>query len=60
MSHLKYSSGVIKWNQTEIRTMNIKTRNLLTTHGALHSRSDEDRRDDGLTNLEASHEIANQ
>jgi hypothetical protein len=30
---LRYSFGIINWNQEEIQKLDIKTRKMLTTHG---------------------------
>lgn len=37
---IHYSIGIINWRQEEIKQLDIKTRKLLTMHGALHPKAD--------------------
>ena len=43
VSLLRYGAGVIMWTVEELKTLDRKTRKLLTRYGALHPRSDIDR-----------------
>ena len=40
---IRYGAGLIKWTKDELRTIDRKTRKLMTIHKALHPRSDVDR-----------------
>ena len=40
---IRYTAGIVKWNVDDLRTMDRKTRKLLTIHWRLHPRSDVDR-----------------
>lgn len=62
---LQHSFGTIKWTQAEMRAMDGKPQKLQSIHGAQYLWSDAarlyvPRRDEGLTKLEASDEIATQ
>ena len=39
---IRYAAGIVKWNLNDLRTMNKKTRKLLTINKGLHPRSDVD------------------
>ena len=43
VSLLRYGAGVIMWTVEELKSLDRKTRKLLTIHGVLHPRSDIDR-----------------
>ena len=39
---IQYAVGIVKWNVDDLRSMDRKTRKLLTIHRGLHPRSDVD------------------
>ena len=39
VSVVRYSAGVIEWSKAELKAMDIKTRKILTMHGAFHEKS---------------------
>ena len=43
VSVVRYTAGVLDWNARELKTMDTKTRKLLTVNGAFHMRSNVDR-----------------
>ena len=43
ISIIRYSAGIIKWNLSEIKELDRKTRELLTMHNMFHKRGDIDR-----------------
>ena len=36
---VRYSAGVLDWGKTELKKMDVKTRKVMTTHGAFHRKS---------------------
>ena len=40
---IHYTTGIVKWNVDDLRSMDRKTRKVLTMHRGLHPRSDVDR-----------------
>jgi len=61
---LRYSFGIINWNQEELQKLDHKTRKLLTIHGQHHPKADVDRLyvprqqgGRGLIQLEAVHAV---
>jgi hypothetical protein len=61
---LRYSFGIVNWNQEELRKLDRKTRKLLTIPGQHHQKADVDRLyvpsnqgGRGLTQLEAAHAV---
>ena len=61
---LRYSFGIINWNQEELQKLDRKTRKLLTIHGQHHPKADIDRLyvprkqgGRGLMQLEAAHAV---
>ena len=40
---MRYGAGIIKWTDNELRTLDRKTRKILTMYGAFHTKSDVDR-----------------
>jgi len=61
---LRYSFGIINWNQEELQNLDRKTRKLLTIHGQHHPKADVDRLyvprkqgGMGLMHLEAAHAV---
>ena len=40
---IRYTAGIVKWNVDDLRSMDRKTRKVLTMHRGLHPRSDVDR-----------------
>ena len=43
ISIIRYSAGIIKWNLSEVKELDRKTRKLLTIHNMFHKRGDIDR-----------------
>ena len=43
VSLMRYSGGIVKWSQDELRSLNVDTRKLLTMHGGFSTNSDVDR-----------------
>ena len=42
VSLMRYSGGIIKWSQSDLRALDIETRKLLTMHGSFAMKSDVD------------------
>ena len=40
---IRHGAGIIKWTDNELRTLDRKTRQILTMYGAFHLKSDVDR-----------------
>lgn len=62
---IEYSFAIVQWTNEEIRTLDRKTRKLMTIHGMLHPKADVDRLyvtrkngGRGLRQLEAAHTVA--
>ena len=43
VSVVRYTAGVLDWNKSELKAMDVKTRKILTRNGAFHMRSSVDR-----------------
>ena len=43
VSIVRYGASIINWTKTELRSMDRKTRKLLTIYGVLHPRANTDR-----------------
>ena len=43
VSVVRYTAGILEWNKTELKAMDVKTRKLLTMKGAFHMNSNVDR-----------------
>ena len=41
-SVMRYGAGILKWNTDELKSLDRRTRNVMTMHGALHPKSDID------------------
>jgi hypothetical protein len=61
---LRYSFGILNWQQEELQNLDLKTRKILTIHGQHHTKADVDRfyvsrkqRGRGLMQLETSHAL---
>jgi hypothetical protein len=62
--YLRYSFGIINWQQEELQKLDRKTRKLLTIHGEHHQKADVDRLyvsrkqgERGLMQLKAAHTV---
>ena len=42
-SVMRYGAGILKWNTDELKSLDRRTRKLMTMHGGLHPKSDIDR-----------------
>lgn len=43
VSVIRYSAGILEWSNKELKAMDVKTRKILTMHGAFHLSSSVDR-----------------
>ena len=43
VSAMRYGTGILKWDIDELKSLDRRTRKFMTTHGALHPKSDVDR-----------------
>ena len=43
VSVVRYTAGILEWNDSELKAMDVKTRKLLTMKGAFHMNSSVDR-----------------
>ena len=39
VSGVRYSAGIIDWSKDELKSMDFKTRKILSMHGAFHEKS---------------------
>ena len=42
-SVMRYGAGTLKWNTDELKSLDRRTRKIITMNGALHPKSDNDR-----------------